>query len=244
MLVVMVQNTLPKALVKNKFVYLNQMWRVIKKYRDIIYMAALVVAMLLLAKACGDNRADKQRLEDLVSYEHIAKKYVAKDGTLINFNNSLTVTPEDLKIVQDSLLGYIENLKLKIKDVHSTTIITERLILDTLEVPVYLSNCKFDTTIQLENPNYNMDITMTNEGLTFNKLEFPNRSGFTMTDKREKWWKAKESIVTVTNSNPLMQTEGITSYTFKQNQKWWQKRWVHAIGGVAIGSIATYKILK
>lgn len=216
----------------------------LKKYRDIVYMIGLIVVMLLWAKSCGDSRKDKQRLSDLIEYEHIAKQYVSKDGTLINYNNSLAVTPEDLKIVQDSLLGYIKNLKLKIDDVHSTTIITERLRLDTLRVPVYLSDCVFDTTLQLNNPNYNMDITMTNRGLTFNSLEFPNTSGITLTDKREKWWKAKESIVTVTNSNPLMQTDGITSYTFKQNQKWWQKRWVHAIGGAVVGSIATYKILK
>ena len=93
-------------------------------------------------------------------------------------------------------------------------------------------------------PNYNMNINLTNKGLTFNTLEFPNRLGITHVDKREKWWKGKESIVTITNSNPYMIVDGITSYTIKKNEKWYQKWWVHTIGGGIIGGWVTLRLLN
>jgi hypothetical protein len=215
----------------------------LKKYRDIIYMAGLVILMLVIAKQCGLRNGDSQRISDLLEYEHIAKTYKAKDGSLVSYNTNLTVTPEDLALLGDTLLDYIANLELKIKNVHSTTVVTERLRIDTLKIPADLTSCEFDTTLQVIDSNYNMDLTITNRGLTFNTLEFPNRLGVTLASRRTKWWKAKESIVAITNSNPYMKTDGITSYTFQQN-KWYQKWWVHAIEGVIAGSIATYYITK
>ena len=85
---------------------------------------------------------------------------------------------------------------------------------------------------------------MTNRGLTFNMLEFPNRTGITLTEKREKWFKAKESIVTVTNSNPHMQVDGISTYTFLQEKKWYNTWWAHATEGIIAGSVATFLIMK
>jgi hypothetical protein len=200
--------------------------------------------MFLLAKSCSGRKEDLAEIKRLSKYEHTVKQYTTKGGTTIDYNKNLEVAIKSLIATQDTLLDYVANLELKIKDVHSSTIITERLKLDTLEIPVLLTECDFDTTIRIDSTHYNMDITVTNSGLRFNSLEFPNRSGITIADKRTKWYKRKERIVTVTNSNPFMQTEGITSYTLKQNNKWYEKWWVQAIGGGILGSIVTYKILK
>jgi len=220
------------------------MFEIWKKYNTLILLAIITIGALFYIKSCTQHNADQERITALLEYKHIVKQYKTKDGKVVNYNNSITVTPEDLKIVQDTLLSYIENLKLKIKDVHSSTIITERLRIDTLEIPVYLTDCKFDTTVQVNDPNYNMNINLTNKGLTFNTLEFPNRLGITHVDKREKWWKGKESIVTITNSNPYMIVDGITSYTIKKNEKWYQKWWVHTIGGGIIGGWVTLRLLN
>jgi len=220
------------------------MFKVWEKYSSVILLGIILYLMLMYIKGCNAHNVDKTRIASLLEYKHIAKKYITKDSTVVNYNSSIAVTPEDLKIIQDTLLDYIENLEIKIKNVESTTIITERLKIDTLEVPVYLTNCEFDTTVQITDPYYDMDITLTNQGLTFNTIEFSNTVGITLAEKREKWFKKKESIVTVTHSNPYMQVDGISTYTFSQQKKWYNKWWVHTLSGVIVGGAIVYSVTK
>jgi len=215
-----------------------------EKYTKYVYMAIIVVLLFLLAKGCANANEDKIRISELLDYKHEVKNYMAKDGIVVDYNNSVITTLETLVLTNDSLVDYIDNLKLKMKNVEHINIVTERIKIDTLYIPVPLTECGFDTTIQIIDSNYNMNIRMTNEGLTFNTLEFPNRLGVTLASKRDKWYSSKKSIVTVTNSNPYMKIDGISSYELQQDIKWWQKRWVHVTGGVILGSVATYKILK
>lgn len=217
------------------------------KYSNIILAAIIIIVVLFYIDGCSKNNAKDDRISELLAYEHKAQQYEAEDGTIVNYNKNLEVAVSDLIATQDTLLDYIANLNLKIKDVHSSTIITERLRIDTLEVPVYLTDCEFDTTLQIvEDSNYLFDITMKNTGLTFNTIEFPNRQGVTISERRidGKWWKRKESILAITNSNPYMQTDGITSYTFKQEGGVFSKWWVQLTGGVILGSVGTYLIMK
>ena len=88
-----------------------------------------------------------------------------------------------------------------------------------------------------------MDIAVANTGLNINRLEFPNRLGVTLTEKRNGLFKKKESIVAITNSNPYMQVDGISSYTFPHKKKWFEKWWVHTLGGVAIGAVG-YRLIN
>ena len=118
--------------------------------------------------------------------------YKTKNGTLVNYNKSLLVDINTLVSAKDSLVDYIDNLELKLKDVQSTTIITGGLETDTIEIPIYLTDCEFDTTVIIDSTHYDLDITMTNTGLTLNSMSFPNRQGITISEKREKWWKKKE----------------------------------------------------
>ena len=146
------------------------MFILLNKFSNYIFIAIIILICFLYFKSCVQNNADKSRIEKLLEYKHTVKNYTTKKGTVVNYNNSLAVSPEDLKIVQDTLLTYIENLELKLKNVKSTTIITERIQIDSVEVPVYLTDCNFDTTINVTKPFYDFNITMTNTGLTFNSL--------------------------------------------------------------------------
>jgi hypothetical protein len=217
-----------------------------EKYGNLVLMAALAVFIIFHIDGCNKDNAKDQRIADLLSYEHTVKEFLAEDGTTVNYNTNLEVAVEDLIATQDTLLDYIANLQLKIKDVHSSTIITERLRVDSIPIPVFLTDCEFDTTVVIDSTHYNMDITMTNRGLMFNTLEFPNRQGVTISERRKdgKWWKRKETILAVTNSNPYIQTDGITSYTFQQKGGFFSKRWVQLTGGAIIGIVGTYLIMK
>lgn len=216
----------------------------IRKYFVFFLMLIIIILCLLNMRGCVEHTKDLNKIAELSAYKHTVKKYESKNGTIVNYNNSIAVSSEDLKITQDTLLSYIEDLKLKIKNVKSSTIVTERLIVDTVRILVPFTECVFDTTVNVVDPHYNMDITVTNNGLSLNTLEFPNRLGVTLTERRPKWYKAKESIIAVTNSNPYMQVDGISSYTFPHKKKWYEKWWVHVLGGAAVGVISYKAISK
>lgn len=220
------------------------MSKILKKYSNIILIILIIIISLFYINGCKQNNTNQKRISNLLKYKHTVKQYKTKKRNSVNYNNSIEVTPEDLIAIQDTLLNYIEGLELKIKNVHSTTIITERLRIDTLKIPIYLTDCEFDTTVQVLDPYYNMDITLTNKGLTFNTLEFPNRVGITLADKRLKWWKPKESIVTVTNSNPYMQTDGISTYVFKKKKKLWKRPSVIVSTIGILGGIIGFMLAK
>lgn len=214
----------------------------IKKNKDILFIIGLILFMFLYTKSCIQTKQDKKRIENLINYKHIVKTYKTKNGQLVNYNKNLEVTIEDLKFVGDTLVDYIKDLK--IKDPQIITIVDEVIKLDTLKIPIYLSDCEFDTTLIIDSTNYNINMVLKNTGITFNNVSFPNRIGFTIGNKREKWWKQKQTIVTITNSNPLIKIEGISSYTIKEKPKWFQRGWVKITAGVLFGSAITYSIVK
>jgi hypothetical protein len=220
----------------------NKFWEKYKKYKDILYMVAIVIFMLLFAKGCMQNKADTKRISELLEYKHTVEQYKTKNGILVNYNKSLEVTERDLNFVKDTLLNYIKEIELKKPKV--ITIIDTRLELDSIPYPIYLTDCDFDTTINIDSTHYNINMTLRNTGVIFNNLSFPNRIGVTVGEHREKWWKKKETIVAVTNSNPLITVEGITSYTFKPKKKFFDRTWVKITGGAILGVAGTYLLMK
>ena len=207
-------------------------------------MIGVVILMFSYVKSCSKHKQDNARIATLLDYKHEVKEYTTKDGKKVSYNTNITVTPEDLKLVGDTLLNYIKSLELKIKNVYSSTIITERVRIDSVPYPVYLTDCAFDTTIQILDSNYMIDLTLRNTGILFNSIEIPNRRGVTIAKHREKWWKKKETIVTVTNSNPYIQTDGISSYTFKQKKKIWERPIIPLAAGGALGIWLGIKLAK
>lgn len=195
------------------------MWKFWKKYSLFITTIIIIVLGLLYINSCSNHNKEKKRLQNLINYNHTVKQYQANDNSTVDYNENINVTVKDLLITQDTLLNYIENLKLKVKNVQSSTIITEKLILDTLKIPIELTNCKFDTTILIDSFYYKMNIKLTNSSLTFNSIKFPNKQGITIAKKKEKWWKPEKTIVAITNTNPYIKTDGITSYNFNSNDK-------------------------
>ena len=54
--------------------------------------------------------------------------------------------------------------------------------------------------------------------------------------KKDKWWKRKERVATVTNTNPYIDVQGISSFTIKEDHKWYQKSWIKIGIGVIAGA--------
>ena len=83
------------------------------KYSSWFLTTGVVVFILLYLDGCVQHNLDKNRIKALVNYKHQVDQYIAQDGTIVNYNSTVGVTPEDLALVQDTLLNYIANLQLK-----------------------------------------------------------------------------------------------------------------------------------
>ena len=184
----------------------------------------------------------KNAIKDKSDYEHKVEHFEAKNGDQIAYNSVLETDLEVLRLTNDSLLDVIENLELK--DTEYITVFDTHTEFDTIPIPVEIPcDNAFNEPFEEGDSTFTIAGNVTNSGITINKLSFPNRTTVVMGEKKMGLFK-RESIVTVQNSNPHIKVTGITSYTFPDNRKWYQKGWPKfVIGGVAGAGLA-YLILK
>jgi hypothetical protein len=125
-----------------------------------------------------------------------------------------------LDATEDSIRLFLENMKIPEPDV--ITIFKDRFYVDSIpSINLGITDCKFDTTFQISDTYYNITGRVTNEALTLKSIMIPNTTTLVIGDRKEKWWKKKEYIATVTHSNPNISTEGIQSFTLKEQRSKW-----------------------
>lgn len=177
-----------------------------------------VLAIFFKIQGCNSDRKYENEVEKNLRYKDTVMTYQAQDGTLVNFNEALETRLDAFFEVQgDSVKNYLRNIKIPKPDV--VTVYSERFYVDSIpQVSLGLTNCDFDTTFTLDNPWYNINGRVTDEALKINSITIPNKATIVVGDSKQKWWKRKEYIVTIDNTNPYIQTQGIQSYTFKEKQ--------------------------
>lgn len=202
-------------------------------------LVAILVAITMMISKCGSNNNIKVSYKDAIEYKHLVKEYTAKDGKTISYNKALKTQLSVIEDVNDSLYQYIKNLK--IKNPETVTIIDTRFQLDTVFIPfdVPIEDCEFFRTFSVDSLYYSLYGSATENGVTIDSMFIPNRIGVTTGYKKTGLFK-KEFIVTVTNSNPKIKTEGISSYSFEQ-EKWWKKGWLKFAAGAVIGGVIINK---
>ena len=67
---------------------------IIKKYLSLILMLVVIVMCFLYLKSCNQHSRDLKKIAELKEYKHIVKKYKSKNGTTVNYNNTIEVTAE------------------------------------------------------------------------------------------------------------------------------------------------------
>jgi hypothetical protein len=197
-------------------------------------VAGLVVAVFFLVDGCSANNQLIKEVKTIQDYKDTVSFERTEKGVLLAKNENLLVSKEGLLLAIDSLEGYLNDIG--IKDPEVITIIKTELRVDTFNIPIYLTDCEFDTTFVVDSTHFKIDGRITNQGLTLNSLRFPNRMSLTIGYKKDKWWKRKERVATVTNTNPYIGVQGISSFTIKEDRKWYQKWWVKIGAGFIAGA--------
>jgi len=206
-----------------------------KLIKQILVITTLVAITFYLGK-CSGEKSIISNVGEVINYKHSQKEYRAKDGTVVHKNEVLQTNLETLKILNDSLVDYIDNIKIKKPKV--VTIIDTRYVIDSTFIPVEIP-C--DTAFK-EDFDSGQDSTFSIEGFVDNSgihilsLSFPNRTTVTLGTKKNGIFKKNEFIVATTNSNPHIKVEGISSYVFKDDKKWFQKGWVKVAAGAIIAT--------
>lgn len=178
-----------------------------------------ILTILLFIKGCNTEHKYNNEVQKVMEYRDTVKMYAAKDGTTVNYNNTLKTNIDVLIAAQDSMRNVLENLKIPEPDI--ITIIKERFYIDSIpSIGLNTTDCKFDTTFAIVRPYYEVKGRVTNKELSLKSIMIPNKMTLVIGDRKEKWWKRKEHIATVTNSNPHISNEGIQSFVLNNERSW------------------------
>ena len=202
-----------------------------------------IIVIFLYLKGCNKDRLLNNQIATINSYQDTVLRYKAKDGTIIDYNIALETTLDAfMAATNDSMRAYLKNIKIPKPEV--ITIIKERFYVDSIpSVSLNIADCKFDTIFAIINDHYEVKGRVSNEKLSLESIMIPNVTSIVIGDRREKWWKRKEHIATISHSNPYISNEGIKSFIL-ENPSWWQRTWVKILGGAAVGSIVTWQLVK
>ena len=192
-----------------------------------------IVSLLFLIDGCNKKAKLTEAITSINEYSDTVKNERTKSGRLLSYNSNLEVSQEALYLAVDSLKSYISDIGVKNPEV--ITIVKTDTKLDTIFIPLNIANCDFDTTFHIDSSHYNISGRITDEGLSLNNISFANEMGMVVGYKKEKWFKRKERVITVTNSNPYMDVKGLTSFTIVNKKKWYERPLIHFGLGVIAG---------
>ena len=206
------------------------------KIKDISFIVTVAVMAFFLFDGCQSRKKIVKQNKELIEYTDSTSYYKSRSGELMASNEALVITSANQV---KGLEAKLKELRLKkprtITQVSTVTEIKEVAV--SVEIP-----CEdFEKNITIDSTNYTVDIRLTQDDLTLKSILIPNVQDIYVADLREKWWKKKELSVVVTNSNPIVKSVGITSYTIEPEKKFYRKRWFWASVGFAAGVFVTYK---
>lgn len=199
-----------------------------KTVKNLLTLIGIAVLLFFLLDQCSRNKDLRKNVTDLLEYKSEVKTYKDRNGELVDYNESLSTTVSELKMVNSALIDSVEKLKIK-KPKTITEIVTKYEI---KEIPIYYEDSipcdPFKRRLALSNEFYDIGLTSNNKGVILDSLNVYNKSLIVVGEKKNGLFKRNEQIVVVQNSNPYVKTQGIKNYTIKPEVKWHDKLWFKA----------------
>ena len=188
----------------------------------ILYLAIIAVVLFLLFRSCEENSALKKTndnftevLQDSITY------YKDKNGNEIATRKALQGEKQSLEMLlvtledkNNQLTGLVSHYK-KVAAAVQTETITK---IDSIEVPYEVPNTEFDIPFTKQEKYYSLSGRSTNKGLYIDNLTIPNTQSIVIGEKKTGLFKT-EYHIEVQNSNPLIKTTSVESYTLKHSRK-------------------------
>jgi hypothetical protein len=201
------------------------------------YLLVVILTLFLVSKCSevSDLRSDVAKIEN---YKDTVKFYKSKNGSLIAYNDAITIEKKALQKVKDSLFSVIDDMKMNPNVVVRWK---TRVDVDTQFIPFETKiPCEeeFKADFKYDDKWLTIDGTVMNTGVSLNNISLENDILFVVGEKKNGFFKKDEYVVAIKSENPYFQTEGVQSYTIKPKERFHDKLWFKAllfVAGVGTG---------
>jgi hypothetical protein len=211
--------------------------------KDRVYIAIILIIVIIFGVREGCNRMESNKLvNDIATYKTEATQYKTKLGLTVSTNDALVLqTQEQIKSMMAATNDTIKQWLSKFKSIKGGVVMRETTIIKEVQIP-------FETKIPCDfKPfkankilkDYQFYSTIANTGLTIDSVKIPNEAKIVIGERKDGLFKSKKMVVDVNNSNPYIQTSNISGYVYEPKKKWYERTWVHVVGGITIGTLGT-----
>jgi len=179
-----------------------------------------IVLFIVLIVAVGVCNIERQ---NGIQY---ARNLTAMSDTTNHYKHAYKVGNDVINGLKKDNDKLKEQLK-EYKNVNNITTITTVTKIDTIFIPYNDTiPCVFTTNVDINNPFYKINATVSNQGLGINVIKFPNESSIIVGDKKVKGFlgitKGTEYSISVEHSNPYMFTTNLQHYTVTKKKRWYE----------------------
>lgn len=188
-----------------------------KTLKKIAPYIAIIILIFILFRQCNSAN-DKARslnstkdfLNDTISY------YTNKLGQEVAEKKAISGDKQALEILlskQVDSTGQLKALVRKFRTTQAAGNISQETRIDTVEIPYAVTvPYEFDRDFSKQTSNYSISGTSDQNGVTIKNLTIPNTLSFAIGKKKTGFLKSEYRVEAV-NSNPLVKTTGLDTYT-------------------------------
>lgn len=214
--------------------------------KEKIFGIVTVSAIAFIVIQDGCHRREKDEIiKDVATYSDTAEYYRTREGVLISTNQSLVVENEkQLKAVTAKYGDTIQRMIKKFKSVFSVTVIKGGVEIKHDTIPMLVPiPCDFDPIkIRRDSAHYKFVGTVAKDYFSIDSLSIPNTQTIIVGQRKMGFLRKPETRAELINSNPLIQTSNLGSFTVKEKKQWYQRGILKVAAGVTLGYYIAKKL--
>lgn len=152
----------------------------------------------------------------------------------------------EISVAQNVILQKTNDIEAQLKEIDELKTLTTKVqirnhtVYNKIEVPLHdtLFIMRYDTiaakAFRFDDGWLTMTGAIVDSVMTFDSLIVANKYNIEIGERKTKWYKKKEQVVYVRNSNPHTKTDELYSYTLEDSKKWYQRDGLKFAGGAIL----------
>lgn len=227
----------------------------IDKYSKVLLLAALAI-ILFLSQRVLNFKADRDRWKAEVDFKSQQVDLVRNQFGQQIAEQQLVITSssKQIKDLSAQVFGLNDRMEKQIKEVKALVKIDQRIIIrDTVHAP-YIDTVKIspDSLVKakdviipprpfsIKDSLYSISGKVLLKDVQFDSISIRNKMALRIAEQKKGWFKPRQQIVQVINSNKYIETEGMQSMVLQPGVTIWH-RWIKPLLFAAITFFITTK---
>lgn len=230
-------------------------WQKFDKYSKWLLLAALAIIFFLWQR--GEQlkaSRDRWKADADIKSQQIDVLHNQYGQQIAQQKTAITSSSAQIKELSAQVFGLSRRMEKKIKEVQAFVQVQQRFILrdtiyanytDSSRVPGDSLVMAKDVIIPprsffVEDSLYSISGQVLLKTVQFDSISIPNKMALRIAEQKQGWFKPREQVVQVINSNKYIQVEGMQSITLKPAVSAWNK-WIKPVIVAAIMFFITTK---